>query len=1408
MPFAAKLDDELFNEALGEFAQPAAAPAAVGVPDDLFQEALGEFSGSTAPTSPASASAVEPVSLQPLRPAQPRVGAKGAPLLTPLQPAQTDEYGFGRRALEALGAAGSTLQELGPQDAALAVADAAIRGGVDLGKLAASGLFGLARGAVTGAVPGGEGFLQGTQTGTEQAQGVLNQLPGGLASAPKPTQVIGESLAIPLDAATAAGDVVFEETGSPLAGALTQAAGVAFPFRKAGPKLTGQPRLPPVEAPRVDTRQVEVELQPPPAPEGTVFQTKPPVEEPGFGLREPPPRPSNVTDPAIFEEALGEFSQAFTQPPTFVKEGRRASVVEPLPEGRFQVEEISPTGKRTVYATTEEALTKKGFTKESQPPVPQEPHTPALESSRPAERGAAPSNVVPIRLEVKGATQERIEPEGGLEQYQRADNLRSAEEAGRGDSTVSSAEVEAEAVRPNDRKIKRAQEILAKAKNLAGEREPRGPHFYRASNYGQLSEEINKRTQALKKEREELVGGVKESSYVNEFGIQELAKYVAETGPKSKEELASFLDDLFVTRHRDLTEFVDQRKREEQASFDEETVNEATGLKLLEKELEEESLALEEARRLYKEGVTVPTDRRAQLETEYAALKEKWRASGPVRKGKEAGSTLTAEQFEIIGSLVKNRAEAIGRDFTKVAKDIADQLGVALEVVLEPVRAAWEKHKLGVASFEEGRESEPFYSNLERYVERAKIDKAPGQAWLNHLRGQQELSREELKATGLEGYLSLKGNEPVTRAEVLERLREEPVEVFGGVIPSVAHAEKTLPGGESYDVRVVSRPIPKPITVKEARARQLEEESKGILDVVDRAKAHGIVDRLEEQARKERKEHVFMSPEEHFGYIPNQSVFTRSKEFKAEDGKRVGMMQEVQSDHAQRLEKKGAEEPEYSVSQGGHTEWFSSLQRAEDYRARFGGKFREHPGVPPTPFRGKEATLLGLKDYINHAVEQGYDRVAWPASAEQIARIEKWTNPRFNFRQEGAQYFIGDGRKPINVTPIVNRYLKDLPKLAEDYVSQWETKVERTKLEGGEEVFSFDITPGLKAAAQTGEQPILGKRSRRAQQLDNEFAELVTEWRKPKYSAGAFGGERVDLLVKMIQNRLEKGLVTFAEVASDIAKKLPEVKEYPELMEKAWAKVRRSRRRLERPEEGAGEAAVKAAESAPIAGASRETLGKLRELRGLEGIGPSARQRHAEILERAKEEGVPEASMEIIAELKNHTRPLSAEETVGILYRQAEIELELDKLAGALETTDMKGKIRTTGAAMKRLEQELQAIESGLAESMSRSGRSLRVAQMVLDRSFTPRGLTRAAKAEKGDVLTEAEAKEFKALGERLVKLDEAYKAAEKKARELTAQKAVAKAKELKKGAKELKAEQNDLVERLKELARKGCEGG
>lgn len=92
--------------------------------------------------------------------------------------------------------------------------------------------------------------------------------------------------------------------------------------------------------------------------------------------------------------------------------------------------------------------------------------------------------------------------------------------------------------------------------------------------------------------------------------------------------------------------------------------------------------------------------------------------------------------------------------------------------------------------------------------------------------------------------------------------------------------------------------------------------------------------------------------------------------------------------------------------------------------------------VPDAPFK-KEWPDLVLKSMIRKAAEEGYSQIAWPGSPETVSAVESWGE----ISKDGDKYF-SNGR---NMTSIINRYIQDMPRIADKLVKKQGSRVRKVK---------------------------------------------------------------------------------------------------------------------------------------------------------------------------------------------------------------------------------------------------------------------------------------------------------------------------------------------------------------------------
>lgn len=137
------------------------------------------------------------------------------------------------------------------------------------------------------------------------------------------------------------------------------------------------------------------------------------------------------------------------------------------------------------------------------------------------------------------------------------------------------------------------------------------------------------------------------------------------------------------------------------------------------------------------------------------------------------------------------------------------------------------------------------------------------------------------------------------------------------------------------------------------------------------------------------------------------------------------------------------------------------VKNAFDIRIKDKG-LRSMTAEPPMPNKWEESIFRQL---VLEAIENDYQRIAWPANAQEIADMEGWGNIE---QLDSGQYKIRSG---TDVTPIVNRYLRVLPKYAKKFSKKYggDAQVKMAEINtqaGKKQVFYIDIPKKIKEDAR------------------------------------------------------------------------------------------------------------------------------------------------------------------------------------------------------------------------------------------------------------------------------------------------------------------------------------------------------
>jgi hypothetical protein len=238
-------------------------------------------------------------------------------------------------------------------------------------------------------------------------------------------------------------------------------------------------------------------------------------------------------------------------------------------------------------------------------------------------------------------------------------------------------------------------------------------------------------------------------------------------------------------------------------------------------------------------------------------------------------------------------------------------------------------------------------------------------------------------------------------------------------------ADYQLPGGTGYKEWLLTLPASSAAPTR-IEYRQIDENGNATIVTVNpetaekwrsQGKEVETVTVADELAAKKAGQFV----SSHFDQ-PNILAHIRTNERTDADGRRVLFIEEIQSDWAQKGRKEGFGKSESAkitgeVFQQESGDWavqwadgnFSGgYDRASAERIAAAGKSNARAGVPSAPFvtDTKSWTALALKRMISHAVEQGFDAIAWAEGSVHTGRwgterIQWTTTPDGLFRVSG-----------------------------------------------------------------------------------------------------------------------------------------------------------------------------------------------------------------------------------------------------------------------------------------------------------------------------------------------------------------------------------------------------------------------
>lgn len=271
-----------------------------------------------------------------------------------------------------------------------------------------------------------------------------------------------------------------------------------------------------------------------------------------------------------------------------------------------------------------------------------------------------------------------------------------------------------------------------------------------------------------------------------------------------------------------------------------------------------------------------------------------------------------------------------------------------------------------------------FYSAVEQAAMASPRKSATGQAFLNDIMKGPDVRADEIKWMGLDDYL--KGKQNVTKQEVQDYIANNRVNVqeVRSTIPRLPGEEMpgdkgaflpkfgsyTLPGGENYRELLLTMPDKGTTRQAEEFARQMYEKYgtptfRNMMTQDELAKFDNLNNTVQQYSS---------------AHFPQKNILAhlRVNDRVDADGKKMLLIEEVQSDWHQ------------AGREHGYASNKPQSETDDLYRALGGSK---KTPVPDAPFKDTWYQLA-LKRAIQHAAENGYDRIGLTTGSQQAARFD------------------------------------------------------------------------------------------------------------------------------------------------------------------------------------------------------------------------------------------------------------------------------------------------------------------------------------------------------------------------------------------------------------------------------------
>ena len=347
-----------------------------------------------------------------------------------------------------------------------------------------------------------------------------------------------------------------------------------------------------------------------------------------------------------------------------------------------------------------------------------------------------------------------------------------------------------------------------------------------------------------------------------------------------------------------------------------------------------------------------------------------------------------------------------------------------------------------------------FYSQMAKVVDGVKQEKLGAASVVSMLRGK-GVKAEEIKWSGIEAWLE--GKKSVTKAELQEFIAGSMLQIGEQTSSGTSAARWSkykLDGGENY--REIVFTLPNSSYSNQMMRLHWGEDAEGVLAHARTQDMNTFIGRM-----------LFIEEIQSDWHNEGHAKGYESAEYKEAERVADELFNEYQK--MRRPFNKYVRSSEFNTDpedvRKKKFDWLRSKMETAEKKWKEAERYVESllekgsGNVPDAPFRDTYHEYV-MKRLLRMAAEEGYDSIGWTPAQIQV---ERWSEK------------FAEGYRI--------EYDQDIPKFLNKYGKKWGTKVGKTVLDNGTEVWSMAITDSMKESVLTEGQPLYSDRDSDGNQL-------------------------------------------------------------------------------------------------------------------------------------------------------------------------------------------------------------------------------------------------------------------------------------------------------------------------------------